>query len=81
MKESKDFSTIKDFNKAYEEVRNDILARHNIKQGTKVRLKNAIMMLQNFNGNWIKVNSTKVDMMDRIKKYNNEGKFKLKAMV
>lgn len=75
------FSTVSEFNKAYETIRSDILTRHGIKKGQRVRLKNAIALYQQFDGHWIKITSIKSDMVDRIKAYNNKGKFKLQALV
>lgn len=81
MMESQSFKNVTDFNRAYENVRNDILERHGFKKGDKVRLKQAIMMYQNFDGNWLKASSVKTDMLDRVKRYDNNGNFKLVALV
>mgnify|MGYP005827642065 CR=1 FL=1 len=79
------FQTVKEFNKQYNQVRSDILERHGIKDGQKARLKDAIMLYQNFDGTWIKTTSKKTDMIDRIKmqeKVIKKGtEFKLVAMV
>ncbi len=78
------FKTVKEFNKQYDLVRKDILERHGYKEGDKVRLKNAIMLYQDFNGQWVNASSTKTDMIDRIKMYSlsdKETSFKLQAMV
>lgn len=68
--ESSKFNTVAELNKQYEILRNDILVRHNIADGSKVRLKNAIFMYQKLNGVFIKVTSTKSDMVDRVKMYS-----------
>jgi hypothetical protein len=76
-----EFTTLKEFKKAYEEVRNDILVRHGYKPGDKVRLNNVIQLWQKFNDTWVKAGTVKSDMEDRIKMYQNNGVFKLTARV
>jgi hypothetical protein len=80
--ESKSFETVKELNKEYEIVRDDILVRHGFEKGAKVRLKNAIMMYQKFNGEWVRTTSVKTNMIDRVKMYDGlNAEFMLKAMV
>lgn len=85
MTESSTFTTLKEFNKQYDLLREDILIRHGYEKGARgVRLKNAIMLYQNFNGTWVKMTSIKTDMTDRIKMSNISGskkEYMLKAMV
>lgn len=79
-----EFSTLKEFRKVYEEVREDILTRHGYKKGDKVKLKNAVMLWQNLSGQWVKCSSVKGDMEDRIRVYEVSGKetlFKLTSLV
>lgn len=79
-----EFSTLKEFNKAYNLLRKDILIRHNVPEGTKAVLKNATMLYENIGGQWLKITSVKSDMIDRIKLYevcNKQGQFKLIAIV
>ena len=82
--ETKEFQTVAEFNRMYDLVREDILKRHEIKKGTKVRLKHAMMLYQDMNGEWIPMTSVKSDMIDRIKMnetLETGNKFKLKATV
>lgn len=79
-----EFSTLKEFNKAYNQLRKEIMIRHNVQEGTKARLKNAIMLYENINGQWLKRTSIKTDMTNHIKLYEaikKQGQFKLVAMV
>lgn len=81
---SETFRTLSEFNKQYNLIRNDILNRHGYKKGDRVRLKNAIMLYQNFNDQWLPITSVKTDMVNRIKMnefLNNKNEFKLKALV
>ena len=76
------FSTVTDFNKQYNLMREDILRRHGHKIGDKVKLVKAIAMYQKFNDNWVLVTSKKTDMTDRIKMYEGKNvEFRLKALV
>ena len=79
-----EFSTLKEFNKAYNQLRKDIMIRHNVQEWTKAMLKNAIMLYENINCQWLKRTSVKSDMTDHIKLYEvlkKQGQFKLVAMV
>lgn len=79
--ESRSFGSLKEFNKEYKTLREDILKRH-VKEGQKARLKNAIMMYQRFNCGWVKITSVKSNMIDRIKTHEGlNSEFKLVSMV
>jgi len=82
--ESAEFTKVSELNRHYNEVRDDIIVRHNVEKGTKVRLNNAIALYKNFDGQWIKMTSIKSDMINRLKQaelYNVDGIYKLKALV
>ena len=82
--EQYEFSTLKDFRKAYNAIREIILIRHGYKKGDKVKLKNAVMLYQKFDDHWVKCNMIKSDMEDKIKMYeacNKEVYFKLVSLV
>lgn len=79
-KETKPFTTLKDFNKAYNELRSAILHRNGIQEGQKARLNKCVVMYQMFNNNWFKVSFTKSDMRNRIKMYEGKSQFKLVAL-
>jgi hypothetical protein len=84
VKKSKVFNTVSELNKAYNEIRTDIIERHGNKNGTKVRLKNAIMLYQKLNNEWVRMCSTKTDMISKIKMcelYKVNAEFMLKARV
>ncbi|MGF2714559.1 hypothetical protein ACQUY5_20110 [Bacillus cereus] len=85
MRRSKTFSTLTEFRKEYDNMRLDILKRHNIEDPRKARLKNAMRLYQTFNNQWTPITMTKSDMEDRIKKYeaipDRPAYFMLEALV
>lgn len=74
-------STVAELNKYYNLLRDNILVRHGVKAGQKVRLKNAIALYQRFPNGWIKITSVKSDMVDKVKMYQGKAEFMLKALV
>jgi len=84
LEETGTFKTVKEFNKQYKELRNKIMIRHGYEIGAKVKLVNAVRLLQSFDGeNYVKCTMVKTDMTDRIKMYEDNEKvtFKLIALV
>lgn len=76
------FKTIKDFNKQYKELRNQIMIRHGYELGSKVKLVNAVRLLQSFDSEYY-VNCTMVksDMTDRIKMYAGDDRVTFKLFL
>ena len=64
-KESSVFTNLTGFNKAYNEVRDDIIERHG--DGRKVRLVNAVALMQEFESGYLRVTTSKTTMIDWIK--------------
>ena len=81
------FTTVKEFNKQYENLRTEILERHGYKPGDPVRLKKAMVLMFSFdNGeNFISTGQyTITGMKDKIRMYEMSDSnvvFKLKALV
>ncbi|KTF59857.1 MULTISPECIES: hypothetical protein [Bacillus amyloliquefaciens group] len=79
--ESKVFRTVREFNKEYSAMREDILKRKGVKMGKTVRLVKAIILVQRINNEWVETTSAKAHMADRVKLYEGLGaEFKLKAL-
>ncbi|AFQ29846.1 hypothetical protein P4493_05650 [Bacillus thuringiensis] len=85
MRRSRTFSTVKEFRKEYDNMRIDILKRHNITDPSKARLKNAMRLYQTFNNQWTPITMKKSDMENRIKMYEDipdrQACFMLEALV
>ena len=78
-KESAVFTTLSGFNKAYNEMRDDMIERHGF-TGKKVRLVGAIALTQEFESGYLRRTSVKTDMIEAIR--IREGtNFKLIALV
>lgn len=80
------FTTVKEFNKEYKKLRTEILERHGYKDGDKVILKKAMVLMFSFDGeNFINTGCYSIiDMKDKIKMYELSSQnviFKLKALV
>lgn len=84
MESSNTFTTLKEFNKEYKEIRLSIMKRHGYDENSKVKLVNAVMLWVDFGQGFIKYTSVLTDMKDRIKMYEvakSTPTFKLVAMV
>lgn len=83
--ESKIFSTTKDLNKEYKQLRETIIVRHGYKVGDKVKLKNAVRMMMSIDGEtFLNCGMVFSDMKDRVKYNevtNGNAVFKLVALV
>lgn len=79
----KEFNDFKGFNKAYNELRLEIIERHGYKPTDKVRLNGVVVMYQNFGHGWLKTGTVKTDMIERVKKYEGKkhARFKLESLV
>lgn len=64
-KESSVFTDLTGFNKAYNEVRDDIIKRHG--DGRKVRLVRAVALMQEFESGYLRITSVKSDMTEWIR--------------
>lgn len=81
---SNTFTTLKEFNKEYKTIREEIMIRHGYEKNSKVKLVNAVMLWVNFGNGFIKYTSSLVDMKDRVKMHeisNSKATFRITAMV
>lgn len=76
-----EFTTLKDFRKEYDKLREEILIRHGYKKGDKVRLNRIIVLWKQINGNWFTMTTVKYDMEWHLKLAEGKKKFKLTALV
>jgi len=77
----KTFNTLKEFNKQYNELRNELLIQHGL-EGKKARLNGCIALYMSIEGvcDFIKVTSTKTSMTSRIKASEGNDKYKYKLV-
>ena len=76
--ETVEFKTVKDFNKAYKQIRNDILQALGITG--KARINNGVIVLyKEINGTYYKYTTNKNEMVDNINLSAGKSKFKLVA--
>jgi len=81
---SKSFTTLKEFNKEYKAIREQIMLRHGYDKNSKVKLVNAVMLWIDFGTGYMKCTSNLSNMKDKIKMYeitNTPVQFVLSAMV
>ena len=84
---SKEFKTVTEFRKQYEEVRTDILIRHGYQPGDKDKLKKAMALMIKFEGmDFINTGCyTITEMKDKVQMYqlygSSEVAFRLEALV
>lgn len=84
MEQSNVFSTIKEFNKEYKSIREQILIRHKVPKNSKAKLVNAVMLYINFGDGFVRYTSNLSTMKEKIKAYelsNTKVTFKIISMV